>query len=210
MTRSLPLTLDTSSAVLMVRGTTQPAIPKSHEEESERADQQQRIDNDADEVIHQHQDHDHHLHPQGEASDDNIPEINRQDAAAEKPYSSDRDAEHHTKINSILRNELLDQLHQQRQAGMVHQRTTERGGGRQQGAMGDELLTLYSSRKEITMGICAAFSVFLIIVMVFVVRLHRTRQPVDKETLIDNEADVGFLPPPSNFSDSQSQTTVHV
>lgn len=197
--------------MLMVRGTTQPAIPKSHEEESERADQQQRIDNENDEVIHQHQDHDHHLHPP--ASDDNIPEINRQEAT-EKPYASDREEQqHHTKINSILRNELLDQLHQQRQAGMVHLRTTERGGGRggRQGAMGDELLTLYSSRKEITMGICAAFSVFLIIFVVFVVRLHRTRQPVvDKETLIDNEADVGFLPPPSSFSDSQSQTTVHV
>lgn len=201
MTRSLPLTLDTSSAVLMVRGTTQSAIPKSHDEpeEEETLPEHQNID----EVIHQHQDH---LRQPEEPSDDNIPETGNK-----KPHSSD--TTHHSKINSnILRNELLDQLHGQRQAAMVHSRTLERGGGQSHrgSAMDDELLELYNSRKEITMGICAAFSVFLIIVMVFVVRLHRTRQPVDKDALIDNEADVGFLPPPSSFSDSQTQTTVHV
>lgn len=193
MTRSLPLTLDTSSAALMVRGTTQPAIPKSHEEMEEGHQQ-------INEVIH-------HDHP---ASVDNIP---AETETEEKPHIT-TSPHHHTKINSILHNELLDQLHQQRHAAI-------RGkGGDSPAALDDDLLALYSSRKEITMGICAAFSVFLIIVLVFVVRVHRSRTPaMDKETLIDNEADVGFLPPPSpslplppmsSFMDSETQTTVHV
>lgn len=172
----------------MVRGTTQAAIPKSHEQEEDL----QPIN----EVIDQH--HDHHPATGG----DNIPDTNPA-GEKEKPYSTD-EHRHHTKINSILHNELLDQLHQQRHAAV-------RG---KSSSMNDELVSLYSSRKEITMGICAAFSVFLIIVMVFVVRVQRARIPAqDKETLIDNEADVGFLPPPpptSSYMDSETQTTVHV
>lgn len=183
----------------MVRGTTQPAIPKSHEEmEEEDHHHQQQIN----EVIH-------HDHP---SSVDNIP-AETDMVEKEKPHIT-TSPHHHTKINSILHNELLDQLHQQRHAAI-------RGkGGDSPAAMDDDLLALYSSRKEITMGICAAFSVFLIIVLVFVVRVHRSRTPaMDKETLIDNEADVGFLPPPSpslplppmsSFMDSETQTTVHV
>lgn len=70
----------------------------------------------------------------------------------------------------------------------------------------DEVVTLYESRKEITLGICAAFSVFLVIVILFMIKLNRTR-PVDKETLIDNEYDVSFLPPP--LPDNSTQT-IHV
>lgn len=188
MTRSLPLTLDTSSAALRVRGTTQAAIPKSHEE-TEEADHHHQP---TDEVIHQH--HDHPVSVDKSILDD----------SEEKPYPEDHH-EHHTKINSILHNELLDQLHQQRHAAI-------RGKGHHEAD--DELLSLYSNQKEITMGICAAFSVFLIIVIVFMVRVHRSRTPaLDKEALIDNEADVGFLPPPpplNNFTDSETQTTVHV
>ena len=184
MTRSLPLTLDTISAALMVRGTPQPAIPKSHDQEEER------------EVIHQH-----HDHPASAVDNIQTAPHEEKEEVGEKPHSP----HHHTKINSILHNELLDQLHQSRhEAIQIHGK----------GSMDQEdLVSIYSSRKEITLGICAAFSVFLIIVLVFVVRGQRGRLPAaaDKETLIDNEADVGFLPPPqSSFMDSETQTTVHV
>ncbi|XP_059616238.1 uncharacterized protein LOC132261438 [Phlebotomus argentipes] len=62
---------------------------------------------------------------------------------------------------------------------------------------------LYESQKEVTLGVSAAIVVFLIIVAVFLANMRRTRRD-DKESLIDNEVGVDFLPPPATTQ------TVHV
>lgn len=202
MTRSLPLTLDTSSAVTPVTSSSRPAtesVPESHPEDDLNQIQTQKTEDD--QVIN------HHDHTGG-------------DKTTEKPHTEHK----HTKINTVLHNELLEELHKERHAA-IQNHQQQRGHPRHHG-MDDELLALYSSRKEITLGICAAFSVFLVVVLVFVVRVHKSRtlsglmlsgvvgigSAVDKETLIDNEADVGYLPPPpfGGYTDNESQTTVHV
>lgn len=48
----------------------------------------------------------------------------------------------------------------------------------------------YENHKEIVLGSCAAISVFLTVILVFIVNRRKSRQTVDKAPLVDNEASI--------------------
>lgn len=149
MTRSLPLTLDTSQALVMVRvqssSTGAPPSSTTRVESSSR--------NSADTTSHR-------------------------SSSEEEEDVDDSDEEDY--------NDIFSDRH---------------GGHRAAATFG--MWSLYDSRKEVTLGVSAAIVVFLIIVVVFLVNIRRTRRD-DKESLIDNEVGVDFLPPPATTQ------TVHV
>uniref|UniRef100_A0A6B2EC28 Putative conserved secreted protein n=1 Tax=Phlebotomus kandelakii TaxID=1109342 RepID=A0A6B2EC28_9DIPT len=147
MTRSLPLTLDTSQALVMVRAqSSSTGAPPSSTT---------RVD----------------------STSHNSPDTTSHRSSEEEEDLDDSEEEDY--------NDIFSDRH---------------GGHRAAASFG--IWSLYESRKEVTLGVSAAILVFLIIVAVFLVNIRRTRRD-DKESLIDNEVGVDFLPPATT-------QTVHV
>ncbi|GAB0092204.1 uncharacterized protein DMENIID0001_071920 [Sergentomyia squamirostris] len=150
MTRSLPLTLDTSEALVMIRvQTSSTGAPASAATSSTAA------------------------HAESTSSD----ATSHRTSSEEEEDLDESDEEDYNDIFS------------------------DRHGHRTAASFG--IWGLYDSRKEVTLGVSAAIVVFLIIVAVFLANIRRTRRD-DKESLIDNEVGVDFLPPPATTQ------TVHV
>ncbi|XP_055682715.1 uncharacterized protein LOC129789723 isoform X2 [Lutzomyia longipalpis] len=149
MTRSLPLTLDTSQAIILVKA--QSSSTGAPPSSTSRVESSSRSGTDT---------------------------SNHRSSSDEEEDLDESDEEDY--------NDIFSDRH---------------GGHRAAATFG--IWSLYDSRKEVTLGVSAAIVVFLIIVAVFLANIRRTRRD-DKESLIDNEVGVDFLPPPATTQ------TVHV
>lgn len=196
ITRSSPLTIDTNYAVPLDRAksTTTSAVPRVPDTTTRPTTTTQRstttrrrttttttTENYLDKL------------------EENIHEIlvNHIDRERDRDMIEEEDRRIKLKINRILRNEYEDLELE----NLDHLRGSDLSIDR-------DLWSILEGRTEIALGICAALTLFLVIVIMFIFRMRRTRQVLEKESLIGNQIEAGFLPAvPQTHSSTQ---TIHV